>query len=380
VRHVQEGVDFVVIGAGLFGSYAAVFLDLHGFRIVLLERETSTFTKASVANQARLHAGYHYPRSIATAQSANSYQQRFYSDHLPFVNSAFKKYYAIDKLNSLTDGRQFQRFCATLQLPCTRVERNNLFVWDRLEAVFETVEYGFDPYLIREFYTERLRNSSVTVMLGAHVTEVGSDQGAWVISVQSENGLRKHFRARGVVNCTYANINAVNRLFGIPELDVTHELSELVLIRSKALENIGLTVMDGPFVSVMPYGLSRLHSLSSVPYTHHAYDQHNDPVFECQALRPDCIPAAVRACNSCPVRPRSNELKMKQQLRLYVRPEVDILTMGSLYTVKTKLRRSFIDDSRPTEIKVLRQDPLYVCVFSGKMNSIYEIERVLDYV
>jgi hypothetical protein len=370
----------MIIGAGLFGSYAAVFLDLHGFRIVLVERETSIFSKASVANQARLHAGYHYPRSIATAQLANSYQEKFYSDHVSFVNLAFKKYYAIDKLNSLTDGRQFQRFCATLQLPCIPVERNDLFVWDRLEAVFETVEYGFDPYLIREFYAERLRDSSVTVMLGAQVTAADGDQDRWAISVESENGVRRHFRARGVINCTYANINSVNRLFGISELKVTHELSELVLIKSKALANIGLTVMDGPFVSVMPYGLSGLHSLSSVPYTHHAYDEHNDPVFECQALRPDCTPAAVRTCNTCSVRPRSNQLKMKQQLRLYVRPEVDISTIGSLFTVKTKLRRSFIDDSRPTEISVLRQDPLFVCVFSGKMHSIYEIERVLDYV
>ena len=380
MRIPERDVDFLVIGAGIFGCYAAIFLGSQGFRVVLVEREESIFSKASVVNQARLHGGYHYPRSIATAQLANGYQERFYAEHARFIKSLFKQYYAIDKLNSLTDASQFERFCSFLKLPCKRVDREDVFVSDRLEAVFEAVEPSFDPYLIREFYVESLGHSSASVMVGAHILGVDSDVSLWRVDVRDRNGSITRFRSRGVINCTYANINAVNRIFGITELEVNHELSEVVLLKSAALTDVGLTVMDGPFVSVMPYGLSGLHSLSSVLYTHHAFDVHNDPVFECQALRTDCTPSAVRVCNTCPVRPRSNAFKMLQQLRLYVRPEVDISLVGSLYTVKTKLKRSFVDDSRPTEINVLRRDPLFVCAFSGKINSLYEIERVLGYV
>lgn len=129
----------------------------------------------------------------------------------------------------------------------------------------------------------------------------------------------------------------------------------------------------------MPYGQSSFHSLSSVLYTNHALSLNEDPVFACQQEREDCTPDFVRARTACPARPHSNLRKMTSQLGLYLTDDVDIYPHGSLFTVKTKLKSSFVDDARPTDVNICMDTPLFAYVFSGKINSIYEIEQ-LDHV
>ncbi len=373
------GVDFVVVGAGIFGCYAALFLQRQGFKVLLVEREARPWQKASAVNQARLHGGYHYPRSIATARLANGHRARFLKEHRDHVNHRFTQYYGIDRHASLTDAEQFQRFCRRVGIPARPCVRDDLFLPDRLEALFETTEFSFDPYRLRHHYERLLQAESVPLRLSTTLEEAEAGDGVWRLRLRGPEGVEA-VAARGVVNAAYANLNAVNRLFGVPEAEVVHELSELVLFSSPALEAVGLSVMDGPYLSLMPYGLTGLHSLSSVPYTHHSLSSGPDPRFACQDRRPDCAPGAVRACTTCPARPASNARKMRRQLALYLRPGLDLFEYGSLYTVKTKLKSSFVDDARPTQVGLQRREPLFFTVFSGKINSIYEVETLLNHV
>ncbi len=375
---MSRDFDFVIVGAGIFGAYAALFLASRGLKVALIDRETEMWSKASVVNQARLHFGYHYPRSISTAMLADSHRERFLNDHRAFVNYSFTKYYGIDRFNSLTDGQQFSRFCERLSIPARIVTRPDIFVSDRMESLFETTEYSFDPYLLRRHYAERLAASTVTVLLGETIEKAVADAGEWQILSRNSAGERRALRAGGVLNATYANLNAVNRMFGQPELRVVHEISEIALINAPALADVGLTIMDGPYMSVMPYGKSGLHSLSSVLYTHHQISRCADPTFSCQAINTDCRPDAVSICTRCRARPSSNAPKMIAQMRLYVEKELPVYYYGSLFTVKTKLESSFVDDARPTEIGASQRDPTFFSVFSGKVNSIYEVESILD--
>ena len=60
----------VIIGAGLYGLYAANYLkDRVGSdtKIIILECDPTPFRRATYINQARVHMGYHYPRSYSTA-------------------------------------------------------------------------------------------------------------------------------------------------------------------------------------------------------------------------------------------------------------------------------------------------------------------------
>ncbi|MEL7222780.1 MAG: amino acid oxidase, partial [Bacteroidota bacterium] len=136
--------------------------------------------------------------------------------------------------------------------------------------------------------------------------------------------------------------------------------------------------MDGPFASIMPYGKSGLLSLSSVAYTHHKVSYNSLPQFDCQDANPNCRPNFTAICNECAHRPTSNYPKMLAQIRQYLKEEVVLNYFTSMFTIKSKLRANYIDDGRPTEIGLLHKNPHFYCIFAGKINSIYEIEKVVE--
>lgn len=378
---MPEYCDAIVIGGGIFGCYAALYLAGKGARVALLEKEARLFQKASLVNQARLHGGYHYPRSIATAVMSDVHKERFTAEHRPFIHTSFEKYYAIDRYGSFTDAGQFERFCQYLRIPCERVEAHPLFNFHRLEALFRTVEHSFDPVLLAAWYRQRVEaERNIALLLQTQVKTATAQGDEWLVEIQTAHDAHPSLlRAPIVINATYAATNAINQRFGVPALALTHEISEIAFATSPQLHNIGLTVMDGPFGSIMPYGLSGLLSISSVAYTHHSISYDDLPTFDCQQplADPRCQPEAPGICTTCPRRPPTNAHKMIAQMRQYLADSVQLQYLFSYFTIKTKLKASYIDDGRPTEIALLREQPRFYCLFAGKVNSIYEIEKML---
>jgi glycine/D-amino acid oxidase-like deaminating enzyme len=413
--------DALIIGGGLFGCYAALYLAGKGARVALLEKEGRLFQKASLVNQARLHGGYHYPRSLATAAMSDEHKARFTDEHRAFVNFSFEKYYAVDRFGSFTDARQFERFCAFLDIRCERVTDHPLFNYERLEALYRTEEFSFDPVLLREYYTQRVEaHPAIEVFTAMHLLAAGASGDEWIVEAVRDraatipHGLERtdavvtefsgtvtrrqpeqqyagreagedggepvrQFRAPLVINATYAGTNSINRLFGVRDLDLTHEISEIAFITSPQFGERGLTVMDGPFGSIMPYGRTGLLSLSSVAYTHHKISYENLPTFDCQdPADPFCRPERPGICTVCPRRPESNARKMLRQMQQYFAPAVAFEYFFSYFTIKSKLKANYIDDGRPTEISQLCAAPRFYCLFAGKVNSIYEVEKIVD--
>lgn len=379
--------DFLIIGGGIFGCYAALYLAEKGGKVALIEKEDRLFQKASIVNQARLHSGYHYPRSVATAAMSDAHKERFTVEHRQFVNAAFEKFYAIDRFGSFTDALQFERFCTFLKIRCEKIEAHPLFNFNRLEALYKTEEHSFDPMLLGDYYRNKvMANKSIQVFTSTQITSVEKSGQEWAVSaLEAPNGVPqaghpgKLFVTPVVINATYAATNAINALFGLEQLALTHEISEIAFVRSALFAEKGLTVMDGPFGSIMPYGLSGLLSLSSVAYTHHKISLDDTPHFDCQTLAdPSCRPEAPGICTECPRKPESNAKKMLAQMTQYFSPEVKFEHLHSFFTIKSKLKASHIDDGRPTEISMLSASPRFYCLFAGKINSIYEVEGIFD--
>src|SRR5688500_12723876 len=105
--------DAVVIGGGFYGAAIAIYLARQrGLkRIFLIEREPALLTRASYNNQARVHNGYHYPRSFTTAYRSQVNLPRFVRDWPDAVKQNFTKLYAIARRNSKVTAKQFERFC-----------------------------------------------------------------------------------------------------------------------------------------------------------------------------------------------------------------------------------------------------------------------------
>lgn len=371
--------DFAIIGGGIFGVYAALYLAKKGLRVLIIEKERQLMTKASVVNQARLHSGYHYPRSIATALMSDDNKARFSKEHEDFIYQSFEKYYAIDRYASFTDSLQFERFCAFIQLTCKEVSQHPFISFDRIEGLFLSQEYTFDPILMAHYYRQQVKEQPlIDTKCFFRLEKAFVTDGQWEICLTDLSTKEScSILAAQVINATYANSNGVNRRFELPDIPLMHEIAEMAFVSSPQLNNIGLTIMDGQFGSIMPYGLSGLLSLSSVAYTHHKVSHASLPTFDCQDLNPDCQPDFPANCNQCAFRPASNYQKMIRQIQLYLKPEVQLFYLSSMFTIKSKLKANYIDDGRPTEIAILSEYPRFYCIFAGKINSIYEIEKVI---
>jgi 2-polyprenyl-6-methoxyphenol hydroxylase-like FAD-dependent oxidoreductase len=370
----MNSFDHIIIGGGIFGCYASVYLAKKGKRVALIEKESALFQKASIVNQARLHSGYHYPRSVATAMMSDDNKARFTEEHRALINFEFEKYYAIDRFGSFTDARQFERFCRHIDIRCDRVGQHPLFNFDRIEALYLTTEYSFDPLLIAQYYRNQLAGfDNIHVFLNTAIQKVQKNQNEWQLALSN----KQHLTTNSIINATYTASNAINQLFGVQEIQLMHEISEMCFVTSPQLQNLGLTVMDGPFGSLMPYGKSGLLSLSSVAYTHHKVSYDNLPTFDCQQQNTACRPDFSSICNTCAAKPTSAKHKMLGQMAQYFTDAVELHYASSFFTIKSKLKANAIDDGRPTEISILHQKPDFYCLFAGKINSIYEIEKLL---
>lgn len=371
--------DAVVIGGGIFGAYTALFLAGKNYKIGLVEKENELFSKASLVNQGRLHGGYHYPRSFSTARMSREYKERFTADHKQFINSRFENYYAIDKTSTLTSRNQFEQFCQRVGITVTEVSNHPLFNLEQIESLYRTEEFSFDPAEIAAFYKEKLgAQKNIDILLNSKIFRAEKDPQKWSVEF-NRNGSPEllTLKTSAVINATYAGTNAINSIFGVPDLDLMYEIAEVVRIESPALRTTGLTVIDGPFASFIPYGNSGHISLTSVIYTHHKASYSRLPEFDCQQVNTRCLPGFVSNCNPCAARPVSNQEKMVRQIKQYLNPDITMQYMDSMFTLKAKLQSSFMDDARPTEIIKLVDHPSFYCLFSGKINSIYEIEKLL---
>lgn len=82
----------IIIGAGLYGLYSALYLaKSRNTRIIVLEYDAKPFERATYINQARVHMGYHYPRSLSTAKKSAHYFRRFQEDYGFAIHKEFKQ-------------------------------------------------------------------------------------------------------------------------------------------------------------------------------------------------------------------------------------------------------------------------------------------------
>ena len=103
----MERWDAVVVGGGFYGLYLAEFLASRGPRVLVCERGPAPMQRASYANQARVHNGYHYPRSVLTALRSRVNFPRFVAEFQSAVQSGFEKIYAIPRQGSKVTAEQF---------------------------------------------------------------------------------------------------------------------------------------------------------------------------------------------------------------------------------------------------------------------------------
>ena len=373
---VSENFDFTIFGGGIFGLFAANLLGKKGLNVCLVELNSQVFGRASYVNQARVHQGYHYPRSLSTAKVSAKYFNRFVKDFEIAINDKFKKIYAISNRSSYTSNRQFLKFCEFCNIPAESIDPSIYFNPGTVEGAYEVEEFAFDPNLVKEILLERNKNfKNITCVFNEQLTNAHEEKSYY--NLEFASGLR--IRSQGVFNCTYASVNQILDLFGFDLFDIKYEICEVALCTvSPELRGLGITMMDGPFFSVMPFGKNDLHTLTAVEFTPRKTSMSRLPKFPCQEAVPNCTPDLLQNCNTCPAKPKTAYRDMRQMALKYLKPELQINYKSSLFAIKPILMISEMDDSRPTMVQTYSDNPKFVTVLSGKVNAIYEMEQIIN--
>ena len=83
-------------------------------------------------------------------------------------------------------------------------------------------------------------------------------------------------------------------------------------------------------------------------------------------------------CNECGNRPQTAWEYMNHLAGKYMKDELEYTYVDSLFSMKPILVSSELDDSRPTVIRTSSQKPVFVSVLSGKINTVYDLDEVLE--
>lgn len=371
-----EKFDKVIIGAGLYGLYSALLCGERGETVLVLECDETPFRRATFINQARVHQGYHYPRSLSTALKSAHYFERFNRDFGFCINREFEKVYATSAKFSWSNGDQFQKFCKAANIPCESVNPNKFFKQDMCDGAFITREYTYDAEILKNYYLDKLQTlKNVHIEFGIRINAIEKKAAEYELQLNNDRSVSAPF----VLNAAYASTNQILDMLGFDKFKIKYELCEIILCDAKSeLSKYGFTVMDGPFFSIMPFGKTGVHSLTSVTFTPHQTSYDPLPTFECQARScGGCSPAFLGNCNDCPAKPATAFPYMANLARKYLRDEFEFSYKSSLFSMKPILKSTEIDDSRPTVIRIYSQAPTFVGVLSGKINTVYDLDEIL---
>ena len=215
---------------------------------------------------------------------------------------------------------------------------------------FQVRELAFDVVKIEQQLSKQLLAAGIELRLEQSARIVGLANEAVEIDVSG-----RLERAPWVFNCTYAELETVGVSI---RTGIKKELAEMILIRPPPqLMQRGVTVMDGPFFSTMPFPASGLHSLSHVRYTPHEASA----ALEASAVRP------VKSNGIAMLRDAGRFMPCLSRTRIET----------SIFEIKAVLLNTEDDDSRPILIEKSAENERVLSILGSKMDNIYECREYL---
>ena len=336
------GAKVAVAGAGIYGATVAIRLAEQGHQVRLFD-PLGVLRAASAINQYRVHAGYHYPRSLETIQETLEARSEFMRAFEPAIVQNSHHYYAIPRQGSLTPPDRFEHVMKEQGLPLNPC-RPCWMNFDFIDRCYEVAESIYDPNILRELIQARL-----------HSLEIPFDQKAF------KSEMRRNFDF--VVWATYG-LGPSREIFKISKFQV----AEKVLIElPQPLQHVALVVVDGPFTAFDPYGSSTRSLFGSAKNTNHwTTTDPNEPVPEPYAgilNEPEFRPvtftrfdAMRKDCSACA--PGANDAKY----------------IGSRFTIRV------VEDDPEHDRRILyvrEGDPGEIHIFSGKVVSAVKAARLV---
>jgi hypothetical protein len=229
-------MKIAVIGAGIFGVTIALELS-KDHAVTLIDMNSDILQNASKVNHSRLHYGFHYPRSRATAVQCLEGYAMFYDYFKDAITHEFKNYYMIEK-NSKVCSDNYEQFCYDMHLRYKNQYPKLDIDFGNIESSYIVDEPIFDYDLIKSRLDSELRRSTIKIILNKKILNKKDLEDYHVI-----------------INTTYFNTNKIKKIFDLPQTKLRFQ-TVIIPIFKYNHKKIGLTIMDGKYCSIMPKGFN----------------------------------------------------------------------------------------------------------------------------
>lgn len=248
-------LNVAVIGAGIFGLQLTLELHDLGYEISLFEAKQEIIAGATSKSLLRVHKGLHYPRHLPTAQQSLRNYNSFVSKFGDSVNRSFDNYYLLMDKQSKVNSKEMKRFLGELNSDAQFIDLKQLEAIGvnpkDVSLALISNEGVVDINVIRDIFTKELKQRQIFPHLNTNVREVVQKSSKWRLLNQNQDlglfdfvvlatyGLRPKIEGINVVNLKYMEYHLTLAL-------------EVKMDRRP----IGLTAIDGDFLTVLPKGHS----------------------------------------------------------------------------------------------------------------------------
>lgn len=347
------GPEVAIVGGGMFGTATALELTEAGADVTIYEAKDQILAGASGANQWRLHRGYHYPLSDATAEFCRRSEPKFRDRFKEAVVSDQSHYYAIDEESWVTSG-EYMEFCERHGLEYKQV---NLDLVDstRIESVLRVEENRVNKDVLRDILRVSLDEMGVTVECNSRI--------------RSTDELRGY---DNIVVATYAHSNELLADYDSLRRRYRFEVCEIPEIRlPDNYTGNNIIVVYGPFMSVDHWGDSDTFVMGD--YTHMVHGSN-------VGYKPEVPEAYKDLVNKGLVRDPeiSNFENFRRHGKQYIPGVANCEYVGSMFTIRTKLPDVEDTDARPS---IVQREGDVISVFGGKLaTSVSSAEKITELI
>ena len=354
--------NVAIIGCGIFGASIALRLSEAGFTVTVFEKNAEIMKGASLNNQNRLHLGFHYPRDDETAAQCIKGFYEFKSQYAESISDNFDNIYCISEQGSLTTTTQYKEFCDRVGLNYEQINKTNYPINIRnVDSAFLTEEVVYDSKVLRTMIEQKISLNKISLVTNCEIVSL-EDNGAGYTLFNSASAMG-NFDA--VVNCCYADINRLTQQIGFPVEERQYEYTAVPII-STDIPRIGVTIMDGKFMTLLPFGKSNHFLLYHVEHT--VIDRVND----------FCMPESWRTADHHPFNLVDKDefyAAMLKDSEFFLPDLKGAKLEGFLHGPRMVLARKDDTDARPSLINSYSER--YHTVFSGKIDhSMWVAEEI----
>ncbi len=243
-----------IIGGGVFGTSAAA--ELSEFcEVTIFEKNKDIMEEGAYVNCFRHHAGYHYPRSSETVVEIQNTKKDFESVYEKAIIRSYPTYYGIARHGSHFSAKDFLAFCEKHNLSYAKSGlSSHLLTKSEMELCIQVDEPGYHYETLKKIVKARLaKKKSISLICDATVQKLvlNKDNTKSVLYIKNKKKVEKKFDF--VINATYANLNLATTSALFEKSPIRIDLTEVLVIKLP-IDPVSITVIDGPFATLIPTG------------------------------------------------------------------------------------------------------------------------------